>query len=99
MDKKTKIILDGHYRFKIFQDLRQKNIPVYYVDYADQRIILDSWKEKKVTKKEVVKTVKAGKLFPNKTTKYMFQIKGRLRHISQITPRVDFNIKSLKKKK
>ncbi|MCH7758809.1 ParB N-terminal domain-containing protein, partial [Patescibacteria group bacterium] len=46
VDKKTKIILDGHYRFKIFQDLRQKNIPVYYVDYSDQRIILVSLKEK-----------------------------------------------------
>ena len=95
-DKDTNTILDSHHRFNIFKELKIKIIPVFYVDYSDDRIILDSWKGQKVTKNEVISAANSGKLFPNKTTKHMFLSNNELKHISSTIPKVDLDIFKLK---
>lgn len=96
-DKETNIILDGHHRHKAFTNLSIKNIPVYYVDYFDDKIILDSWKNKKLTKQDVINKVNSGKLFPIKTTKHMLKTKTGQNHISTYLPEINLDITLLRK--
>lgn len=95
VDENSNIILDGHHRYNIFKELNLKVIPVYYVDYFDKKIIVDSWNGTSLTKNDVVRIANSGRLFPNKTTKHMFKSKAGLMHISSIAPRIDLNIHGL----
>ena len=96
-DKKTNIILDGHHRHSIFKKLKIRTIPVYYVNYQDKRIIIDSWNNKKLTKQDIINKASAGKLYPIKTTKHMLNTGNGPKHISTILPKIDLNITQLKK--
>jgi hypothetical protein len=96
VDRESNIILDGHHRFNIFKGFGIRNIPVFYVDYSDDRIILDSWNGQKLTKSDIVEAASSGKLFPNKTTKHMFISSNGLVHISSIVPRIDVDVFKLK---
>lgn len=71
-------------------------MPVFYVDYFDDRIILDSWNGLKLTKSDVIKKVSSGELFPNKTTKHMFLSDNGITHISSIIPAVNLDIFKIK---
>lgn len=96
-DKKTNIILDGHHRHNIFKNLKIQKIPVFYVNYMDPKIILDSWNGHKLTKQDVINQVNAGKVYPIKTTKHMLKTDDGHTHISQTLPRIDLDITLLKK--
>lgn len=91
-DKKTKLVLDGHHRLNALKGLGARNIPVLYVDYFDERIVLDSWRGQKLTKEEVLASAASGKLYPIKTTKHMFLSDNGLRHISSITMKMPIDI-------
>lgn len=86
VDRKTKIILDGHHRYHVFKRMHIKKIPVFYVDYSDSRIVIDSWRGQKITKGDVIKKVASGGVFPRKTTKHMFLSEGGRTHISSVLP-------------
>ena len=92
VDKATKIILDGHHRYNILKKLKVSKVPVFFVNYFDERIILDSWNGAKLTKNDVVKKVNSGKLFPQKTTKHMFASEKGITHISSIIPAINLEI-------
>lgn len=95
-ERETSIILDGHHRFNIFKRFGIRVIPVFYVDYSDDRVVLDSWNGMEITKGEVIGAVNSGRLFSNKTTKHMFLLDGRPVHISSIVPRIGLNVFKLK---
>ncbi len=95
-DKKTGIILDGHTRYEILKELKLKTIPVYYIDYFDDDLVLETWRATRPLKKEdIVKAVEHGWIFPYKTTKHMYRTKEGLVHISKITPKVDVPLEAL----
>ncbi len=92
VDKLTKIILDGHHRYNVMKNLKIEKVPVFYVDYFDSRIVVDSWNGLKLTKNDVINNVRLGKLFPKKTTKHMFVSDNGIIHISLITPAINIDI-------
>ncbi|VVB61172.1 ParB-like nuclease domain protein [uncultured archaeon] len=96
VDKLTKIILDGHHRYNVMKSLKIDKVPVFYVDYFDSRIVVDSWNGLKLTKNDVINNVREGKLFPNKTTKHMFISEKGVVHISLITPEINVDILNLR---
>lgn len=98
-DKKTKIILDGHHRYHVFKKMNLEKIPVFYVDYLDERIIVDSWNGKKISKQEVISKVKSGGIFPLKTTKHMFISEKGLTHISSVLPGANVKVSELAAKR
>lgn len=98
-DKKTKIILDGHHRYNVFKKMKLAKIPVFYVDYSDNRIVVDSWSGKKITKQDVIDKVASGKVFPLKTTKHMFLSDDGPKHISSVLPSANVRISELAAKK
>lgn len=92
-DRKTNMILDGHTRYMVFKELGLKRIPVYYVNYFDDKVVLESWRAvKPLTKEDVIKVIECGWVFPCKTTKHMYKTEKGLVHISKIPPKVDVPI-------
>lgn len=98
VDRATKIILDGHHRYNTLKSLRIEKVPVFYVNYFDDRIIVDSWNGAKLTKKDVVEKVNSGGLFPKKTTKHMIRTETGLVHISIIMPTINLDILKINEK-
>ena len=92
VDRRTNIIIDGHHRFNTFKKLNVDKIPVFYVDYFDARIVLDSWRGLKLTKNDVIEKVDSGKLFLHKTTKHVFLSDNGPVHISVILPEVNLKV-------
>lgn len=73
IDKKYKIILDGHHRFSIAKKLGLKKIPVVEVDIFDQNLsVLPFRQEIPVSKEIVISYATQKKLLPHKTTKHVW---------------------------
>lgn len=98
VDRETKIILDGHHRYNTLKSLKIEKVPVFYVNYFDDKIVLDSWNGAKLTKKDVIEKVKSDELFPKKTTKHMIQTETGLVHISIIMPTINLDILKINEK-
>jgi ParB-like chromosome segregation protein Spo0J len=45
VDKNTKIILDGHFRFNALKQLGYSRIPVFSVDYNSPNILVTAWRD------------------------------------------------------
>jgi len=72
VDKKTKIILDGHHRYNSLKNLNCSKIVVYFVDYSSSEIKVKSWKKRKiVTKRDVIKAGLSENKLPPKTSRHI----------------------------
>jgi hypothetical protein len=71
VDKKTRVILDGHHRFNAIKFLGLALSPVYLCDYKSEDIKIGSWRKgEKVTKEMVIEAGLSGKLLEPKTSKH-----------------------------
>ena len=72
VDKNTKIILDGHHRYKSLKQLGYSKIAAYFVDYNSSEIKVQSWRKGEiVTKEDVIKAGLTGDKFPPKTSRHI----------------------------
>jgi uridine kinase len=72
VDKKTKIILDGHHRYNSLKNLNCSKIAVYFVDYSSSEIKVKGWKKTKiVTKRDVIKAGLSENKLPPKTSRHI----------------------------
>lgn len=76
VDFNTKVILDGHHRYKAFQQLDQRKILCILVDYFSENIEVEPWGTKEITKQDVIDKGLSDELFPPKTSKHT--IKGKM---------------------
>ncbi len=88
-DARTLTVLDGHHRLNAAKKLGYRYIPVFFVDYADDRTItVTSFrKDFRVTKVEVVERALSGSKYPPKTSKH------RLRKTA--VPRIEANMEAI----
>jgi len=91
-DRSTGVILDGHHRFAALLILKARRIPVCFVEYHSEDILLDSWSGQTFTKDEVLRRGLAGELLPPKTTKHLFR-SGH--HIAEELPQVNLTVAKL----
>jgi len=70
VDKKTKVILDGHHRVKAFEILGLREIPCRLIDYSADEITVEPHQNGDVSKKEVIEKGLSDGLFPPKTSKH-----------------------------
>ncbi len=97
VDKNSKIILDGHFRYNTLKKLGYTKIPAYFVDYRSPDIVVRSWKERElVTKEDVIKSGITGKKLPPKTSKHMFDLINHQIHISRIVKKINIPVEDLK---
>ncbi len=99
VDRATGIILDGHHRFIALKGLGARRVPVCHVDYDDERIVVRGWGNLLVTKEQVRAMAASGSLFPCKTTKHMFILRGREVHCSTTLPEVRFPLSEMYKQR
>jgi hypothetical protein len=97
VDKNTKIIIDGHFRFNSLKQLGYSKVPVFLIDYSSPEILVRTWRDnEKITKEDVLMAGLNGKKFPPKTSKHMIKIGNRLEHISSIERIVNIPLKKLR---
>ncbi|PSH00243.1 MAG: transcriptional regulator [Nanohaloarchaea archaeon SW_4_43_9] len=70
VDKKTRVILDGHHRAKAFALLGLKQIPCKLVNYNSDEITVEPHQNGEITKEEVIEKGLSNELFPPKTSKH-----------------------------
>lgn len=71
VDKKHKILLDGHHRYTALKKLGYKKIPAYLVDYRNVKVAARR-KDIEITREIVIKRALSGKPFPPKTTRHIY---------------------------
>ena len=98
VDLNTKIILDGHYRFKCLKLLGCNIIPCYMFDYKKSEIIVLSHRDgENITKEDVIRAGLTGNKLRPKSSKHLIKLpSGRFIHISQIGKDVNVKLETLK---
>ena len=71
IDISTNVIIDGHHRYCVFQELLVQTITVLAVDYLTDERILVHPTNTTITKTDVISSALSGRLYEPKTTKHM----------------------------
>ncbi|MCX6816397.1 MAG: ParB N-terminal domain-containing protein [Candidatus Beckwithbacteria bacterium] len=80
IDKKTRIILDGHHRVESLKRLGYRLVPAMSVDYfSDQVRVYSRRRNMRIFKEKVVAAALKKQVFPQKTTRHL--IKNRIRGV------------------
>jgi ParB-like chromosome segregation protein Spo0J len=76
VDRDSRVILDGHHRRRASARLGFVVVPCYCVDYFDDPTIrvMSRRPEIEVTKQSVIDTALAGRTYPRKTTRHMYDL-------------------------
>lgn len=83
----TGIILDGHHRHQVALRNGLKFVPVVYVNYSSEDIVIyNGDKKDTLTSETIINTVERGLLLPRKFTRHVFS--GSLAGIKEATCRV-----------
>ncbi len=78
VDRKTRVILDGHHRYRILQLLGVEIIPVLLVEYSSPDVsVFPRRVGYRVSKQLVVDMGLSGQLMPPKTTRHVLEIDTR----------------------
>lgn len=83
VDGATRVILDGHHRWRAASALGLRTLPCYCVDYLNDVIIrvISRRPEIAVSKADVLATALAGRVYPIKTTRHMYDLPETLEPI------------------
>ncbi|KMV30232.1 hypothetical protein AB733_12490 [Photobacterium swingsii] len=74
LEKTTYAIMDGHHRYNVAKKLGLKRIPAILLSYDSSSVVVTSWRDDfKVDKQLVLDYIKAGEIFPHKTTKHIIK--------------------------
>jgi ParB-like chromosome segregation protein Spo0J len=79
VDDRYYILLDGHHRFQALKILGCKRIPVFLVDYFNDKISVTVWEDaiargkRSITKEEIIAVALEGRKFPPKTSRHSWQ--------------------------
>ena len=76
VDRATRVILDGHHRWNAAGRLGLARLPCYSVRYLDDPVIRVMSRRPgiDVTKQSVLDTALAGRTYPHKTTRHMYDL-------------------------
>ena len=78
IDKKTRVVLDGHHRVACLKQLGCKLVPVMMVDYFSDKVKVFLRREELI-KEIVLSRALKRRLLPDKTTRHL--IRGRIRGV------------------
>ena len=93
----TSVILDGEHRVSALRELGYSKIPVIFVNYKSQDILVESWRiDEHLTKSIVIAAGLSGRKLPPKTSRHMINFRGRLKHISILGTTVKIPLRALK---
>jgi hypothetical protein len=97
IDRKTRVIIDGHHRVKALEALNCDKVPCLLIDYYSPKVLVFSWKDGSLLSKNlIIKAGLTGRLLPPKTSKHMLLLDGHMIHISAVEPEVNIPLSTLK---
>ena len=94
-DRKTMVILDGHCRCDALRRLGCSKVAVRFVDYNSEKIFVEGWNGKKITKEKVIEAGLSGNLMMPKSSRHMVSRDGRKVHISEICENAAISLREL----
>jgi hypothetical protein len=76
VDRSTRVILDGHHRWRASVELGLRVLPCYCVDYLGNPLVRVMSRRPgiEVSKDAVIATALSGKTYPRKTTRHMYDL-------------------------
>jgi len=76
VDRKTRVILDGHHRWRASSQLGFIAVPCYAVDYLEDSTIhvISRRPDVEVTKQSVLDMALSGRTYPKKTTRHTYDL-------------------------
>lgn len=76
VDRKTRVILDGHHRWRASSRLGFIAVPCYAVDYLEDSTIhvISRRRDVEVTKQSVLEMALSGRTYPKKTTRHTYDL-------------------------
>ena len=76
IDRATRVILDGHHRWTAASRFSLALLPCYSVRYLDDPTVrvMSRRADIEVTKRSVLETALAGRTYPHKTTRHMYDL-------------------------
>ena len=98
IDRKTKVIIDGHHRFHAIKELNYNQIPCIELDYLSDSIVALCEGEKGdiLNKNEILQNAILGKLYPQKFTYHAIRDhEGAFIHLSKIIKKISINLEGL----
>jgi hypothetical protein len=95
VDAEHLVILDGHHRYHVALALGLEKVPVVKVNYFDEQIQLEPFRDDALTKEMVIERGRAGQRFAYKTTRHLYGV-HRL-PIVQCLPEANAPIDELKR--
>jgi hypothetical protein len=95
VDRDTRVILDGHCRCGALKRIGCSRVAVRFVNYMSDRIDVEGWDGRVITKSEVVEAGLKGHLMMPKTSKHMVRRCRKRMHISEICDEVRITLSDL----
>jgi len=97
VDYRTQVVLDGVHRLNFLKRCGRENVPVYFMDFLSDEIVVFSADHRTlIHKDEVIEAALSGKKFPPRTTWHMILMPtGHLVHISEIEKEVHYPLACL----
>ena len=101
VDYRTRVVLDGVHRLNFLKRYRRENVPVYFMDFLSDEILVFSADHRTLMlKDDVLEAALSGKKFPPRTTWHMIRMpNGDLEHISVIEKEVHYPLTCLVSKR
>lgn len=92
VDYRTRVVLDGVHRLNFLKRCGGENVPVYFLDFlSDQIVVFSADHRTLMHKNDVIEAALSGKKFPPRTTWHMIRMpNGYLEHISVIEKEVHY---------
>jgi len=76
VDERTRVILDGHHRWTASGPLGLRVLPCWCVDYVNDVVVrvMSRRPDITITKADVLAIAAAGRVYPHKTTRHMYDL-------------------------
>ena len=92
VDCRSRMVLDGVHRLNALKRCGRENVPVYFMDFLSDEIVVFSADQRTLMRKtDVIEAAVSGKKFPPRSTWHMVRMPtGLLGHISEIEKEVHY---------
>jgi L-serine kinase (ADP) len=87
--RQSSVILNGHHRVEALRRIGAERVPAWVFDYDSELIHLERWHAgPPISKEEVVRRAREGRLFPPKTTRHrlLIDLPARPTPLSELLP-------------
>ena len=97
VDKRSKIIIDGHHRYNALKNMGYKSVPCIECNYLSKKIVAlkEGPNGRELDKKYVISLAKNGQLLPKKYTFHVYKNGDSYDHLSKIIRPISLDLSKI----